>query len=174
VIALPITPLILQTEIIIPAMRLLPVPMDSLRARLLLGATAMQESGLAVRDQTDAGHVIGPALGLWQCERGGAIANVLENPATSAIVRKLMDAHGMLPTRQALWIGVAQDDLLAACVARLEYWTRQPPLPVEGDMDGAWTYYLATWRPGRPDKSRWRHAYQGAMYATGVTHEPPT
>lgn len=172
-IALPITPTQLQTEIIIPAMRLLPAAMDSRRARLLLGATAEQESGLAVRDQIDAGHMIGPALGLWQCERGGAIANVLENPATRDIIGKIMEAHGMPRTRQALWIGVAEDDLLAACVARLEYWTRRPPLPVEGDMDGAWTYYLATWRPGRPDKSRWRHAYQGAMYATGVTHEPP-
>jgi hypothetical protein len=63
----------------------LPASMDSPQARVLLIAIALQESRLTHRDQIVKGKkpgVKGPALGLWQFEKGGGVRGVLRHPAS--------------------------------------------------------------------------------------------
>ena len=55
--------------IIDPALRILPPMMTSDAAKAMLLAIGMQESRLTHRKQ-----IVGPAMGLWQFERGGGVA----------------------------------------------------------------------------------------------------
>ena len=63
--------------IIEPALRILPPMMTSDAAKAMLLAIGMQESRLIHRKQ-----IGGPAMGLWQFERGGGVAGVLRHPRT--------------------------------------------------------------------------------------------
>src|SRR5699024_5570463 len=98
--------------------------MTSDEARVMLGATALQESGLATRQQYG-----GPAHGLWQFERGGGVRGVLNYHTTRAHARSLCAKRHVSPTSLAVYEALPHDDVLAAGFARLYLWTDPRALP---------------------------------------------
>lgn len=160
-LTLPITPRQAAAEIIDATFsQLLPAKFDSTAARVQLLAIALQESGLAHRRQ-----VGGPANGLWQFERGGGVHGVLSHPASRNWARALCLLRAVAPTDADLYGAIAHDDLLACAIARLLLWTDPDPLPALGDAKGAWDYYVANWRPGKPHPEAWAGHYDAARKA---------
>jgi hypothetical protein len=148
---------------IAPAMAILPKHLDSDRARLMLLAIGLQESRFEHRDQIDAAGAIGPALGLWQFEKGGGVAGVFRHSASHLMLRDLCHARDVSFDVAPMWHALASDDVFAAGVARLLLWTDAKPLPLLGERDAAWEYYLRLWRPGKPKRRSWRSYYDRAM-----------
>jgi hypothetical protein len=144
-------------NIIGPALRILPPMMDSDAARAMLLAIGMQESRLTHRKQ-----IGGPAMGLWQFERGGGVAGVLWHPRTSHWAKGVCWRLGNAGTVDSVYHQLASDDVLAACFARLLLWTLPGALPTRDDVDGAWDQYTAAWRPGKPHRHTWDDFYREA------------
>lgn len=137
-------------------LRKLGIPSD-VRARVMLLAIAAQESGIEYRDQVDAPwrDVLGPALGLWQFERGGGVAGVLKHPASKQVATAICRAVDVTPQSDAVWRALKVNDHLACAFARLLLWTDPAPLPCVTDSAGGWDYYLRCWRPGKPHPETW-------------------
>jgi len=154
---LPISPAEALTEIIVPALGLCSRRMDSAEAEVILLAIALQESGLAHRKL-----VGGPARGLWQFEIGG-MRGVFTHPASAAMAAEIAKSRGIVNTPEAAYQAASEDDILAACMARLLLWTDAKPLPAIGAMNDAWGYYQRNWRPGKPHPERWAQNYRKAM-----------
>lgn len=145
---------------IVPALYLLPEKMDSREAKVQLLATAMQESGEELENRRQLGD--GPARSLWQFEFLG-IKGVLEHHSTSKYAQALCAARGVSPFPDTVLAAVEKDDILAAGFARLNYWASPKSMP--SDEAGAWSLYLAVWRPGRPRPEKWARNYQLAIEA---------
>lgn len=160
---LPATPHDVYVKVWQPALLMLPAKMRGLQSDVLGIAIGKQESGYDERDQVDAQRQLGPALGLWQFERGGGVKGVNTHPATRDMASALCSHFGVAFTNDACWRYLAQDDEFAALYARLLLWTAPQPLPTIGDEDGAWDYYTSLWRPGEPDRERWRVSYPAAV-----------
>lgn len=157
---LPISPADALGKIIIPALATLPEQMDSPKARLMLLAIALQESGLRAREQTG-----GPARGLWQFERNGVLA-VMHHTRTAGVVFGWCTENGETYGSNSIYERLALDDELACVFARLLLWTDPRPLPEIGACMGAWNLYERCWRPGNPSYTRWRDtAYPQALEA---------
>ena len=144
-------------HIIEPSLRILPPMMTSDAAKAMLLAIGMQESRLTHRKQ-----IGGPAMGLWQFERGGGVAGVLRHPATQVHAAEVCWRLGNAGTTASVYHGLASDDVLAACFARLLLWTLPVPMPERGDVVGAWGQYIAAWRPGKPHPATWADFYREA------------
>lgn len=67
------------------------------------------------------------------------------------------------PSPSKVYDRLANDDVLAACFARLLLWTDKPPLPPVPHAPAAWSLYTRTWRPGKPHRGTW-----DALYAKAV------
>lgn len=147
---------------VVPALQTLPKHLDSDRARLMLLAIGLQESRLEHRDQIDAAGAIGPALGLWQFEKGGVLG-VYKHSASHLMLHDLCHARDISFDVIPMWHALARDDVFAAGVARLLLWTHPKPLPLIGEREKAWEYYLWLWRPGKPKRRAWRSYYERAM-----------
>ncbi len=160
-LSLPISPGDLIAHVITPAFALLPKPMDSARARVLMVAIAGQESSLAHRWQVVDGDGKGPARGLWQFERGskasrGGVWGVFLHHATHELLRLLCRDRDCNFEPYAIWSQLEHDDILAAGVARLLLYTDPFPLPDVDDEAGAWELYaLRCWRPGKSHPNAW-------------------
>ena len=148
------------TAAIWPALLQLPARMRSDQARVMLVAIALQESGLAHREQTG-----GPAHGLWQFEKGGGVRGVLKHRASTSYARTLCETAGVPATEAAVYWALCENDELAAGFARLLLWTDSLPLPAIGDEQGAWDYYVRNWRPGKPHRDHWDENYARAVQA---------
>lgn len=158
----------IRAQAIAPALALLPAGMTRPEAEVMMIAIGLQESGFAHRDQLESNGrdlVDGPAMGLWQFERGGAVAGVLRHEQTGRLARDVLKACGLpvSATPLAVWHALEHDDVLAAAMARLLLWTDPQPLPVLGKADEAWSLYLRTWRPGKPHSHRWDACYAAAL-----------
>lgn len=126
------------------ALDLLPDRMRSAQAVVTLLAIQLQEA--PNQEQRQIG---GPAVGIFQMEKGGGIAGVLRHPASRPYALSVCKALGVEPTKEAVHAALqTTDDVLDAAFARLLLWTDAPPLPALGDVTGAWQLYLRTWRPG--------------------------
>jgi hypothetical protein len=150
--------------IINPALSLLPVKMDSPKARLQLLAQGQQESRFMYRTQQGNG----PARGFWQMEAGGGVKGVMEHPAVSTFTRDLCSGFAIPWERPDVWAAMATNDEFAAACARLLLWTDPKPLPDLGDHEGAWQLYLRVWRPGKPRRESWDAFYDAARAVLGV------
>lgn len=143
--------------ILTEGLNLLPKNMNSLNARAQLLKTGLQESKLTYRRQlisTDRGlQPLGPAAGLWQFERGG-IQGVMNHRATSKHLKDICEQRGVAPRVEDIWIAIQTDDVLAAALARLNYWWSHRSLPDMHDRDGSWEEYLWCWRPGAYTRGR--------------------
>ena len=142
-------------------------PRRDARADALLLAIAGQESAWVHRAQRQGG----PARGLWQFERGGGVAGVLQHRASARLARALCVERDVTPDPLPVWERLAVDDILAAGFARLLLWTDPRPLPEIGDQSGAWRAYLKSWRPGKPHADRWPRNYRGALAALARARE---
>ncbi|HSH49486.1 MAG TPA: hypothetical protein VK991_12950 [Halomonas sp.] len=140
--------------------RHLPAEMLSDEAVVMLLAIGYQESGFSHRRQ-----VRGPARGFWQFEQGGGVAGVLRHNATMDIAANVCADLHYDPDAHVVYNALADNDILAACFARLLLWTLPHPLPAIGDADTAWTQYLECWRPGKPHPKQWGKSYARAIEA---------
>lgn len=145
------------SNIIEPALRILPPMMTSRNAKAMLLAIGMQESRLVHRKQ-----IGGPARGLWQFERGGGVAGVLRHPRTQGHAATVCWLLGNAGTTASVYHQLEHDDVLAACFARLLLWTLPGALPVRGQAEEGWRQYIAAWRPGKPHRHTWDKFYEDA------------
>jgi hypothetical protein len=144
--------------VLTPALLLLPERMDTTAARRMLLAIGLQESRLIHRRQ-----IRGPARGLWQFEEGGGCLGVLRHPASARLAEDVCLRRQVTPEPRQLYLALADDDVLAAAMARLLLWTDPAPLPE--DAETAWAYYLRTWRPGKPHPHTWPGFWRTASEA---------
>lgn len=125
------------------------------RSRVLSLAIAGQESDWIYRVQNG-----GPARSFWQFELGGGVVGVLTHPSTTGKI-KLACAELHVPCiAQHVYMTMADNDILAACMARLLLYADPRQLPAIGQEDAAWHYYLDGWRPGMPHPTKWPQVYQ--------------
>lgn len=154
-------------EAITPAMEILGLPMTP-QAVVMLLAIGLQESRFTARRQLvgNPPRPTGPAKSFWQGEEGGGmVAGVRVHAATRARAARLYAARGVSANNRAIWNAIENDDVLAAGLARLLLLSDPKPLPVVGDVEGAWQYYLRTWRPGKPHRASWTALYERAVEA---------
>lgn len=142
-LTLPIAPCDFVAQILEPALDLLPAKMRSVEARIMLLAIALQESGLAHRQQ-----IGGPARGLLQFEQGGGVKGVLTHPASQDYAADVCLARRVVAAPIQVYQALDQDDVLAVALGRLLLWTDPRALPAAGDAAGAFDLYLRVWRPG--------------------------
>lgn len=134
------------------AFQLLPVGMDSPRARVILAAIGFQESDYLVRIQ----YGNGPARSYWQFENGrlAGISGVLTHRSTEKLAAAVCKARGVEPERMAVWKAMETDDVLGAAFARLLMYT--DPFPLPDNQADAWEMYAKRlWRPGKPHPDKW-------------------
>lgn len=150
-----------------PAMKLLPSNMDTPEAAVLGLTTGLQESLLVHRYQIVAGKpgVKGPARGIWQFERGGGVRGVLTHRASAGLAKEIQAKLGHGSGIDAAFEALEKDDVFAAAMARLLYYTDPYKLPELGQKQRAWNLYLRTWRPGRPHPETWAGYYKEVVDA---------
>jgi len=130
-------------------------------ARVLMMTIAGQESAWKYRIQ-----IGGPAHSYWQFEKMGGVAEVLQKcPKQLAVVCGEVECPAAV---NEVYIVMAGNDLLAACMARLLLWQDPAALPAVGDKEAAWAYYLRNWRPGAPHRASWDGLYDQALAAIGA------
>lgn len=144
-------------QVVLPAaLSMLPKKMDTPPARALVLAIMLQESRAEHRRQLGGG----PAITLWQGEPGGGMNLIDDHPKTRDHIIEVLDRMGYGEPGLAAFLASEHNDILACVRARLLLWSHPAPLP--GDSNGAWAYYLATWRPGRPRRETWDAFYAQA------------
>ena len=141
--------------ILTPALALLPAKMGSKLARVMMLAIGLQESHFQYRRQIN-----GPARGFWQFESGGGVKGVMTHPSSINLAQAVCKARGVPFERQAVYDALENDDLLAACFARLLLWTDPKAMP--DNADDGWSLYTRVWRPGKPHPKTWPDFYRQA------------
>jgi hypothetical protein len=140
---------------------------DSVDARRILLAIALQETSLQHRRQVVAGGAEnGPAASFWQFEQGGGCQGVLTHPAVSDKMNKICFAFNVLPTKSNLWEAMRYNDIVAAAAARCLIYTLPKKLPTT-EADG-WAQYVAAWRPGKPHPESWAMHWRNATLSVGL------
>lgn len=161
---LPISPVDLLLQVIRPALKFLPLAMTSEKAEVLLIAISGQEANFEHRWQVvdrKKPEKRGPARGLWQFElgkkgTGAGVWGVFEHAASRYWLAQVCKMRAVPFDARSIWLALEDDDLLAACVARLLLFTDPKALPEVSDADGAWKLYrYRTWRPGKPHPEKW-------------------
>lgn len=145
------------------ALYMLPPPMTSPEARVMMYAIGLQESRFLYRRQIVNGKPIGPAKGFWQFERGGGCRGVVEHAASRFWMHRVCAARGVEFTSKGVWDAIEHDDVLAAAAARLLLFTDPKRLPAVGDAGGAWDLYMRVWRPGKPHPDTWAKFYAESL-----------
>ena len=149
----------------VSALELLPKQMNTPKARVMMYATALQESRFEFRRQLGNG----PARGFWQFELGtektrGGVTGVFLHEASRYWLRVLCEARKCEFEPKAIYKAIEFDDVLAAGVARLLLFTDAQNLPELNQEDAAWDLYAKrTWRPGKPHRKTWHEAYSTAV-----------
>jgi hypothetical protein len=133
-----------------PGFALLPAHMDSPRARAMVLAICLQESGLNHRRQ-----IGGPARGYAQFERGGGVRGVLSHSTTAGFAQTVCGHLDIPASVDAVYTALEFNDPLAVAFARLLLWTDPGALPDQHSDDEGWRLYLRTWRPGKPHPKTW-------------------
>ena len=152
-------------NIIVPAENLLP-SLASTKATVMLLAIGLQESRFEHRRQ-----IKGPARGFWQFESGGGVRGVLMHKSSAYDAVKICHSRGVGSTTREVYERLEHDDLLSCCFARLLLYTDPRSLPLIGDVEGSWAYYIRNWRPGKPHRSTWDALYAQAEGACTPTSQ---
>lgn len=155
------TPHDLNTLVITPALALLPEQMDSPEATAMLVAIALQESGIEHRRQFAGG----PARGFWQFELAG-VRGVLDHHASQELAHGVCRVLRYDSDPESVHAAIADNDVLAACFARLLLWRFPEPLPAREQPPAAWGQYRVLWKPGRPRWSAWADNWAAGWHAT--------
>jgi hypothetical protein len=135
---------------------LLPSNMNTDRAKAMMIAIALQESGFIHRRQ-----IGGPALGFVQWEING-VSGVLNHRASRDHAVALCSMLSYSPLPDVVHPAIAHNDVLNFGFARLLLWTDPRPLPQEQETEESWNYYLRNWRPGKPHRHTWDSFYNEA------------
>ncbi len=118
---------------------------DTMDARRLVLAIALQESGLKNRRQVgNEGLETGPAASFWQFEQGGGCRGVLSHSATARPMLEMCEAFNVTPTPAGLWEAMRYNDIVAAIAARLLIYTLPSKLPTTAAQ--GWSQYIDAWR----------------------------
>lgn len=171
---LPISPDVFVREVMEPALSILPKHLDSQKARVLLLAICLQESGLMSRWQILNGGGKGPARGLAQFEEGtrasgGGVWGVFRHQASHELVRQICRDRDVGFDPRSIWSRLEHDDIFAVALARLLMWTDSQPLPDVTNVAGGWALYAERcWRPGKPHPEKWAHNHATARQAVGA------
>lgn len=128
------------------------------RARVLSLAIAGQESAWQHRLQ-----IGGPARSFWQFEKGGGVVGVLTHPSSRDKIKAVCAELGVSCDVSTVYHDMANNDILAASMARLLLYTDPAALPAVGEVEAGWQYYLRNWRPGMPHPEAWPGRYGTAM-----------
>lgn len=165
------TPMAMLRTVVPVAELALPKAMRTDQARCLLLAIAGQESGWNTRLQEPSGI----ARGFWQCEKLGAVLEVMTSSTTADTAKAVCSAFCIEPGLDVVYQAIAYHDPLAYCIARLALWAVPHPLPAIGDEAGAWQYYHDTWRPGSPRPDSWPLCYGASelLFAEPAAPSPP-
>lgn len=147
------------SSIINPALELLPHAMNTIQAKVLLGAIGMQESRFNHTSQ-----IGGPAQGYWQFEKGG-VRGVITHSASRHHAESVCASFNVDFVDNDIYHALAQNEILACCFARLLLYTDPHPLPEIQEINEAWKYYLRNWRPGNPKEATWGICYMTALHA---------
>jgi hypothetical protein len=139
---------------------------DTVDARRIMLAIALQESGLTNRRQVVGGTESGPAASFWQFEAGGGCKGVLTHYLTAQTMRNLCFEFNVDATPAALWEAMRYHDIIAAIAARLLIYTLPSKLPTTA-AEG-WAQYTAAWRPGKPHPDKWQSCWDLATLTTGA------
>lgn len=138
------------------ACALLPPQMDSLAAKAMLIAIAMQESRWDHRRQ-----IGGPARGFFQFEFAG-IRGVLNHKASKPVIYSVLDRLDYDHLTGTSYTAIEHNDVLAFAYARCLLWTLPDPLPDSTEVFDGWEQYVSAWRPGRPNKATWGKFFSAA------------
>lgn len=151
-------------EILRPALRDLkandgfPGDPDNKMVQVNLLAISGQEADWKWRAQlsrvTNKPNPNGPALGLWQFERGGGVKGVMTHPSSKIFAQALSIKLGLPFDTETSWRQLMVNDLFAAQYARLLYWTDAYVMPTT-QAAGWEAYYKRLWRPGSPHPEKW-------------------
>lgn len=155
----------INTGCLSAALRLLPARMDSINARGQLLKTTLQEARGTMRKQSGGG----PARGLWQFELGsektrGGVYGVFLHSLTRHHLQGLCRDLKVAFTPEAIHAALETNDVLAAGLARLNYWWVSAPIPSVQDEPGSWDYYNRTWRPGHPREETWHEFHCAVLH----------
>lgn len=161
------TPFVFIELALTPGLSLLPPKMDTDRARAMLLAIALQESGLTARRQRG-----GPARGYLQFEPAG-IWGVLRHRASRSHAIRACEALDISPNVDEVYAALEHSDPLAVVFARLLLWTDPAPLPDRHDAEIGWAIYQRTWRPGKPHPVKWRGCYGVGWDVVAPEPAPP-
>lgn len=140
-----------------PALRLLPLGMDSPEARAMVISIVLQESRLTYRKQKAGG----PARGYAQFEKAG-IRGVLTHAASAAPAQEICTALDIQPTVASVYAAIQYSDVLMCAFARLLLWTDPRPLPTQDEGAIGWAIYVDCWKPGTPRRATWNTNYLAA------------
>lgn len=132
------------------------------RARILVLTIAGQESNWAARRQTPVAY----ARSYWQFELGGGVSGLFQ--VTPTQLKKVCASLDIPYDRNVVFEAMAWNDRLAGSMARLLLYSDPRPLPVVGDVEGAYHYYDDIWRPGSKRPNEWAGNYAKARAAMGV------
>lgn len=152
-------------DIIDQALVLLPRPMASDRARVMLYAIGLQESRFEQRRQLvgNPPRPTGPAKGWWQFELGGGCKGVVHHTASRYWMHNVCIKRQVAFNASAIWHALEHDDVLAAVAARLLLFTDPRTLPAVTDDREAWNLYMRVWRPGKPHRETWADFHAQAV-----------
>lgn len=143
-LALPASAADVLGKVVMPALtNLLPSRYDSPESRVLLLAFGAQETGFRTRLQIGGG----PGHGFWQNEPEG-VADVIENQAVDRDAHGLCSRCAVSPVGKDAYWALLTDDAFACGIARLMLFCDPHPLPMIGDVAGAFESYIRIWRPG--------------------------
>lgn len=155
-------------DIVDPALAMLPAKMTSYAAKVQMLAIGLQESRFTSRYQIlNTPGVKGPARGFWQFESGGGVKGVLTHKASKDLALEICKKRGVDPVQRTVWLALENDDILAACFARLLLWTDPKAIPVDNAQAG-WDLYQRVWRPGQPHPQTWPGLYKRAQEAVAA------
>lgn len=155
--------MILQ-QFVFPGLRLLPEKMDSPEVRVLMVAIGLQESRFQDRYQLPGG----PGRSFWHFDEI-AIARILTHPSTVAFTRQVCNFLRIKHCTSSCYISIAYNDALASVFARLNLWIEENfisdpvDLPLLGQVDKAWSYYIRVWNPEKPRPELWDEFYSQAV-----------
>ena len=144
----------LHQQAIPTALSMLPEKMYSAPAEAMMLTIILQESRALYRRQ-----IGGPARGFAQFEVTG-VKGVMKHHLTKGFAENILERMHYPFDPVVVHTALEHNDVLAAVFARLLLWTHPAPLPLQGEADKSWEYYLSLWRPGKPHKDTWAEFYQ--------------
>lgn len=158
----------MHRHILPAAFHFLPGKMQSQNAHAEILAAGLQESEFNARVQGGGG----PAHGLFQFEKNGGVAEVLDAPDTAAMLAPILKIMCYKPNRDEIYQAIVHNDVLAVILARCILWHVPGMLAGPTQPDKGYQQYLRAWRPGKPGPDRWPANFAEAWRLTLLDQLP--